>query len=92
MTKAEGWGINGYQEGPKFECVKGEEGICMAEETLWSLAFSVSFGIGPELVPVNVVYGSGLAYTFVQTKMENGNMRMRNGFLERDAQGFPLLE
>ena len=41
----------------------------MAEETLWAWAFSVSFGVGADLIPINLVYGSGLAYTFVQEDM-----------------------
>ena len=43
----------------------------MAEEILWAVAFSVSFGIGPELIPINLDYGSGLAYTFAQVKLED---------------------
>ena len=33
---------------------------------MWSVGFAVSVGVGPELIPVNIVYGNGLSYTFYQ--------------------------
>ena len=79
----------GIQTSPAFECDEGAAGICMAEEILWAVAFSVSFGIGADLIPINLDYGSGLKEERPAEGMavEGADTRERGGGEDEPARG-----